>query len=137
MNRILLAIVLCLLAPFGLIYADTFVRGYTKKDGTRVRSHFRSSPGSKGGRRYYGGSSIGRGESYHFNPLLRKSPYFWTIGDTGFPPRNSYFFTSWTDYKLHHVQGSNTVVHRWVDSNGVTWFSDEGPRHHQGRGNRL
>jgi hypothetical protein len=38
----LLAAVLAMLA--GQVWADTFVRGYTRKDGTYVQPHYRSNP---------------------------------------------------------------------------------------------
>lgn len=44
MKKILLAIILALTTT--TVLADTFVRGYTRKDGTYVAPHWRSSPDS-------------------------------------------------------------------------------------------
>jgi hypothetical protein len=56
------------ISPYSEVLAQVYVRGYTKKDGTYVSPHMRSSPGSYGGGSYvpsyrpsspssYGGSS--------------------------------------------------------------------------------
>ena len=45
MNKILLAFVAFILL-IGTAFADVYVRGYTRSDGTYVQPHYRSSPDS-------------------------------------------------------------------------------------------
>jgi len=45
LSSILSAIILVMLVGFaGSTFADTYVQGYTRKDGTYVQPHYRSSP---------------------------------------------------------------------------------------------
>ncbi len=48
MKKLLLLLMFSLLvgATFSMAVADTYVRGYYRKDGTYVRPHYRSSPDS-------------------------------------------------------------------------------------------
>lgn len=44
--KTLIAVILFALTA-SAVFADTFVRGYTRKDGTYVQPHYRSSPNSQ------------------------------------------------------------------------------------------
>jgi len=56
----ILGVVALLIAPTE-VYAGTYVNGYTKRDGTYVQGHYRSSPNSK---RYDNYSSRGNTNPY-------------------------------------------------------------------------
>jgi hypothetical protein len=45
MQKLLLTL-LMLLGMFSLAFSDTYVKGYTKSNGTQVQGHYRSSPNS-------------------------------------------------------------------------------------------
>jgi len=53
------------ISPYSEALAQVYVHGYTKKDGTYVSPHMRSSPGS-----YGGGSSYSTPSSYSYQPSL-------------------------------------------------------------------
>lgn len=73
MKKILFCIVLALCSS---LVADTYVNGYTKKDGTYVQGHYRSSPNSTKNDNYstYGNTNpytgeagTKKGDSYNYN----------------------------------------------------------------------
>lgn len=75
MKKVFLALFL-IVGLSSFIFADTYVNGYTKKDGTYVPGHYRSSPNSTKNDNYstYGNTNpytgeagTKRGDSYNYN----------------------------------------------------------------------
>ena len=77
LSSVLSAIILVILIGFaGFTFADTSVRGYTRKDGTYVQPHKRSSPDSS---RFNNWSTKGNvnpysGKKGYRNPYAPKRP---------------------------------------------------------------
>jgi len=61
MKKIFLAAMTCAFIAPAIAMADTYVRGYTKSNGTYVQGHYRSSPNSH---RYDNYSSQGNSNPY-------------------------------------------------------------------------
>jgi hypothetical protein len=71
MKKIILALVV-LISFSTLVFADTYVKGYTKKNGTYVEPHYRSSPDSNKFNNY---STEGNVNPYNGNQG-RVDPYY-------------------------------------------------------------
>ena len=77
LSSILYSLILVMLIGFaGSTFADTYVQGYTRKDGTYVQPHYRSSPDSS---RFNNWSSQGNvnpytGEKGYRDPYAPKQP---------------------------------------------------------------
>lgn len=96
--RLIIATVVALPLLIGTALADTYVRGYTKKDGTYVAPHYRSSPD----RSYNNNWSVSPNVNPHTGRQGTRSP---TFDDR--PPRSPSFGNPYRD------SGSNSERRRY------------------------
>lgn len=100
MKRILIAALGLALAFAGMAYAgDTYVRGYTKKDGTYVQGHYRTKPNSTANDNYSTRGNV--------------NPY---TGESGTKPRDEDAGWGYTPYTTDKPKKSNP--YSWDDGLG-------------------
>jgi hypothetical protein len=93
MKKIFLALFM-LLGLFSMAFADSYVNGYTKSDGTQVQGYYRSSPNST------------RNDNYSTQGNV--NPY---TGVAGTQPRDNYYNNSGSSYYGTNGKSSSYYSH--------------------------
>ncbi|RUQ78585.1 DUF4124 domain-containing protein [Legionella septentrionalis] len=115
----IITVIFCLgvMGPVSSYSKQVYVKSYTKKDGTHVRAHYRNYPASKSSnsppKTFNSGSN---------HPISSQVNY-----KTHSSAKIHYISATGQKYKIYNIPSSELVVYRWIDSKGVTCFSDSPP----------